>query len=111
MPNRVPHQRSSWAVNACLPLLLQALRWRTAIRALRREYPEWGVTDPTAALLGYIVGTATCLTSHTYERNGDGYTFTWWIPACSTPESDGNRVNVTTSGIPNLANMAALKTH
>lgn len=74
------------------------------------DKPEWGVTDPKGFLLGYVVGTSRCLESHSYESNDGGYTFTWWMPACSTPESAGDRVNVSTANIPKLANMGAFKT-
>lgn len=74
------------------------------------DKPEWGVTDPKGFLLGYVVGTSRCLESHSYESNDGGYTFTWWMPACSTPESAGDRVNVSTSNIPKLANMGSFKT-
>lgn len=74
------------------------------------DKPEWGVTSPSDFLLGYIVGTASCLESHSYELKGDGYVFSWGMPACSTPESAGDRVEVSTVGIPKLANMAVFTT-
>ena len=74
------------------------------------DKPEWGVTDPANFLLGYVVGTGSCLESHSYERSTGGYTFSWRMSACSTPESSGDSVDVSTTGIPKLANMATFKT-
>lgn len=68
---------------------------------------EYGAGDLS---LGFIVGNPNCRTHYAYSPITSGLKLASGSPACSTPESDSNWGQVTGTGIPKLATMAAFKT-